>query len=240
MQKTLNKARKALFSEKNPRDAIEILRPLMQSNQYSSLTKLARRPFAELAALSHELICEYDLACGYFISIDDYYQSGYCHMLKGNLDKAFDYWKELLKIRSNHWCTTLAGLITGYLNCMPTFLQIRNHMEADIVHLIEANQDIMAFNIVKNSKLLSEINLEAYKFSGRALFNAGKIEESFPLLILGQKALPCDPEIYYHLGQYYQAVGKEKNACLMLKQCLLISPFYTPAIWLLENIQEQA
>jgi len=46
---------------------------------------------------------------------------------------------------------------------------------------------------------------------------------------MGQKILPNDPEIYYHLGQYSQSVGALSEAKSMYKHCLLLSPSYTPA-----------
>lgn len=236
MNRTLNKARSTLLVEKKPDDALSLLLPWMQEQQKHSL--LERRPLIELVALAYEFKQEYDEAASCFLSIEDFYQSGYCRMLKGDLESAFDCWKNLLAMRSNHWCLTLSGLVTGHLSSVPTFLQIRNHLEADVVHLVQAGQDLLVTNMMRYAGVLADINFETYKFLGRGLLNAGKLGEAGVLLLKGQQVLPNDPEIYYHLGQYYHALGNRTDALLMLQQCVLISPHYTPARWLLEELRQ--
>jgi tetratricopeptide (TPR) repeat protein len=70
--------------------------------------------------------------------------------------------------------------------------------------------------------------------------HAGHLQEAGSFLIRGQKALPNDPEIYFHLGQYSMALNHHTEARLMLKQCLLISPTYRPASELLGKLPESA
>ncbi len=231
---TLNQARKALFLEDQPDTALSLLAPLLESR--ADLSAEDERPVVELAGLCYERKHLFDQACDLFYSIMDYYQAGYCLMLKGHPEKATEHWKHLLMMRPNHWCLTLYGLVTSSLNCIPTFLQIRNHLEADIVHLTRAGQTIMTNQLLLYVDLLSDVNYEAYKFAGRGLFNAGRIKDAGPYLLKGQRILPNDPEIYYHLGQYYHAIGELKQASMMLRQCLMINATYTPARWLLDKI----
>lgn len=223
----LNQARKALFIEERPNDTLQILKPLMEKR--ADLVFSEQRALAELVGLAYEKQQQYDEATEAFSVGGDLYQSGYCQMLGGNLPKAAEIWKNLLPERPNHWCLTLYGMVTGNLNSLPTFLQIRNHLEADIVYLSRAGQTAMAENILRYVDTLSDINYEVYKFAGRALFHAGRLDKAGLFLLRGQKALPNDPEVYYHLGQYYHSLGNNDDAALMLHQCLLISPTYLPA-----------
>ncbi len=238
MECDLNPARQLLLVEKNAREALDYLAPMLPHCDGISVAE--RKNLVELAALAHARLGNYDRASEIFMLNQDAYQAGYCQMLQDNMDAALDYWKRVVPLRNNHWCVTLYGLVTGRLNSLPTFLQIRNHMEADIMHLCVAGRQEMVRNIIKYVDLLSDINYEAYKFAGRALMHSGQYEEAERLLLKGQKALPNDPEIYYHLGQFYHIVDKPEEATLMLKQCLLISSVYLPARRLLQIISGSA
>jgi predicted Zn-dependent protease len=234
---TLNLARKTLYIEGNPEEALKILSPM-----YAERDKLGFAdvwPMIELMGTARSQRKEFDEATELYLSIKDFYEAGYNQMLKGNLDSAVAHWKNLIYERQNHWCVSLYGLATGNLTTLPTFLQIRNHYEADIILLARAGQKQLADNLILNISTLSDINYESYKFAGRAFFHVGDYEKAGWLLLRGQRALPNDPEIYYHLGQYYYAIGKMEESALMLQQCILISPMYTPAKELHTKIQQQ-
>jgi hypothetical protein len=223
----LNTARKTFFLENNPEEAIQLIKSFLEDPSEFSVDK--RRAFGELAGLACEDQRHYDEGANIFASIKDHYEAGYCQMLKGSLDIAVKEWTNLVHERPNHWCITLYGLITGSLNSLPTCLQLRNHLEADIMHLVYAGQTKMVDNLLKYLDILSDINYEVYKFAGRSFLHSGLYDAAAPLLLKGQKILPNDPEIYYHLGQYYYAIGKNEDSAIMLHQCLLITPSYTPA-----------
>lgn len=173
-----------------------------------------------------------------YLTLEDDYQAGYCAMLQGDLQKVQMHWGKILSKKPTHWCVSLYGMITGQLRTYPTLFQIRNHMESDIANFITANQLGYLENMLTHVDLLTQLNLEAPKFAGRALLNAGWVERAGPFLLKGQKSLPNDPEIYFHLGQYSVAMDHAKEARMMLKQCLLISPTYLPAKELLNQIGE--
>ncbi len=238
MQETLKAVQTALFLENNPTMALELAAPLLAER--SKLSFSEERTLVEIAGLSEEFLQHYDEASRYFISISDYYQSGYCQMLKGSLHSALEFWKPLVMMRQNHWCITLYGLITNQVRSLPTFLQIRNHLEADIFHLIHANQMGMVNNMLQHVDFLAHTNLEAYKFVGRALLHAGQLDRCVEYLLRGQKTLPNDPEVYFHLGQYYFLVRQFEEASLLLNQCLLITASYTPARDLLDKIHAES
>lgn len=238
MHATLNQARQALFLEDKPDEALDVLADLTKNLTHLELQY--RLAVGELVGLAYERKGLYEEAGQTFITIGDRFQSGYCYMLLGRLDKATDCWRSMLADRPNHWCLILHGMVTSTLNALPTFLQIRNHIEADVIHLLRAGQEDMVTSLLRYVDVLSDINYECYKYVGRALFNAGKLEKAAEFLLKGQRTLPNDPEVYYHLGQYYHAVGQLEEAALMLHQCLLISATYTPARELHDAIHDRS
>lgn len=236
MRETLTQARKALFLEENPDEALQILTPALENP--SALSKEYQVAMVELAGFSKIKLKRYTDAASLFDSIGDNYQTGYCHMLNGSLEKSVKYWQPLLQMRQNHWCLALYGMVSLQFNCIPTFFQIRNHAEADIMHLAASGQLLFMENMLKYTDFLADINFEAFKFVGRALFHAGFVKRAGEFLLRGQKLLPNDPEIYFHLGQYYHALEQYDEAKMVLQQCLLITPSYTPAIDVLNSIEK--
>jgi tetratricopeptide (TPR) repeat protein len=179
--------------------------------------------------MAHQKCQKWEEATHLFADIEDFYQAGYSQLLAGSLYGVQVHWMKLPAIRANHWCLSLYGLVTGQLTAFPTFLQVRNHLEADIILLSRANQTSMVNNLLRFIDTLATINFEAYKFTGRALFYVKRMDDVEEFLLKGQKLLPGDPEVYYHLGQYYHAMGDSRKCRLALQQCLMISPTYTPA-----------
>jgi tetratricopeptide (TPR) repeat protein len=177
---------------------------------------------------------------GLYEAIQDHYQAGYCALMTGNIPMVQHQWGQVLQQRPNHWCISLYGMVTQHLRSYPTLFQIRNHLESDIANLITAQQNTFVKNLLLHIDFLSQLNLESPKFAGRALMHAGWLEDAGGFLIQGQKLLPNDPEIYFHLGQYSLIRRHHQEAHLMLKQCLLISPTYSPAKELIQQLPETA
>ncbi len=232
----IQEARDLIFRDKNPVKAEEALRPLM--NKPTSIQE--KRAVFELMGIILRDQKRYSEAAKLYDDIEDFYQSGYCAMLQGQLKTVQQCWGKVLSVRQDHWCVSLYGLITGQLRTYPTIFQIRNHMESDISNLIAAKQNDYLDNLLKHVELLSQINLESPKFAGRSLMNAGLLNRAGAYLLQGQKMLPNDPEIYFHLGQYSFELNHVKEARLMLQQCLMISPTYRPASELLSRLAEPA
>lgn len=179
---------------------------------------------------------EYLQAAQVYQWIKDDYQAGYCFLLAGDLKQTRDHWFRLYQERQNHWCVALYGLVTRQLNVYPTLFQIRNHIETDITNLIAAQQHEMLENLLTYGDFLSQLNIESHKFIGRALMHCRWLERAHGYLLKGQRCLPQDPEIYYHLGQYCFAIRRYDDAQIILNQCLLISPSYYPAKRLMEEL----
>jgi tetratricopeptide (TPR) repeat protein len=234
----LNPIRDKLFKERNADTAYDLILPHVQQTK-SILKKMddaERRAVIELAGLILRKQQRYDEAAKLYDIIKDDYQSGYCYMLLGDLNSARDKWRHLLEVRQNHWAVSLFGLVSRQLMTFPTMFQIRNHIESDIANLIIANQLPLLENLLAYADFLCQLNLESYKFIGRALFNIGWLDRCSDYLLKAQSTLPNDPEIYYHLGQYSEARGSYEDARIVLNQRLLISPSYSPAKDLLKKI----
>lgn len=232
----LQEARDLLFKEKDPQKAEAALRPLLSTPK----TIYEKRAAFELMGIILRDQQKYADAAKCYEQIGDFYQVGYCAMLQGKLQQIQQAWGRVLATRQDHWCVSLYGLITRQLRSYPTIFQVRNHMESDIANLIAAKRSDYLENMLSHVDFLTQINLEAPKFAGRSLMNAGVLDRAGGYLLKGQKTLPNDPEIYFHLGQYSAALNHFKEAELMLKQCLMISPSYRPASDLLAQLPESA
>lgn len=232
----IQQARELFFRQKDPVQAEAALHPLLNKPE----TPAEKRAVHELMALILRSQLKFNDALKIYEGMNDFYQAGYCLMLQGQLHQVQQYWGRTLLKRNNHWCVSLYGLLTRQLATYPTLFQIRNHVESDIANLIEARQMEYLGNLLSYVEFLTQINLETPKFAGRALMHAGQYELARDFLVKGQKILPNDPEIYFHLGQYSMALKHYTEAQLMLKQCLLISPTYRPAKELLLTLPESA
>lgn len=227
--------RDRFFKAHDPEAAAALLKPIMAQ----PLSPEEKRAVYELMALAHRERKQFKEAMALYVAIHDHYQAGYCAMLMGDLQGVQTHWSQVVTERQNHWCRSLFGMIVHRLDCYPTIFQVRNHIESDIANLIAAGRVDFLENLLSYVDFLTQMNLEAPKFAGRALMHAGWLDRAGKFLIKGQKALPNDPEIYFHLGQYGVAQKHYREARLMLNQCLLISPTYTPARELLGQIAGQ-
>jgi tetratricopeptide (TPR) repeat protein len=233
----LSEPRTCFFQEKNPQAALQLIRPYLLKR---GLSEVERRATGELAGLLYRHLRQYDEAVKVYREIGDDYQAGYCLLLAGKLQDLKPYWGRVIQKRPNHWCASLYGMVTHQVSVYPTLLQIRNFLETDVANLIWANQTGLLENLLLYASFMAQMNMETYKFLGRALLYAGWSEKASFYLYEGQRLLPNDPEIYYHLGQFNLHQGKPQDARLMLNQCLLISPSYTPARELLTHIPPAA
>jgi len=232
----LTPARDKFFKERDAEGAYKLLAPLLRQKPANPAE---RRALHELAGLCLRELKRYADAVELYEAIDDEYQAGYCELLQGRAAHVQKHWLPLIQKRPNHWCLHLYGMMTRQLATYPTLFQIRNHLESDISNFIKAGQMPIVDNIVSYADFLQQLNLESCKFVGRAFFNARELDpacldKAAPYFMKGQKALPNDPEVYYHLGQYKLEKGELGDARVLFNQCLLISPTFMPAKELLE------
>ncbi len=232
----LTPIRDLFFKENDPKQAYAILARYLNDRKLSAEEK---RAVYELAGLILRAQKKYDDAIRLYSDIKDPYQAGYCEMLKGNLPSARNYWTRTISKpegRENNWSLTLFGMISRQLQTYPTSFQVRNHIEADIHNLITAMQFDYLENLLSYADFLIQINPESYKFLGRSLMHSGWVDRASEYLLKGQKTLPNDPEIYFHLGEYSEKKELFEDARIMLHQCLLISPTYQPAKDILKRL----
>jgi len=225
--------RELFFAQHQTDDALRLLKPIMTNN---TLSPQEQRACLELAALIYRHQKHFDLAQDCYATLDAPYQYGYCYMLQGKVEKAKPHWAKVVQTRENHWCQTLLGVLTQTVVGYPTLLQVRQHFEADLANIIFNCQWGYLNALLTAVDWLNECNPETYKFAGRTLMHCGLLDQAEPYLLEAQKTLPNDAEAYFHLGQFYWLQGAPSNAAILLNQCLLISPTYTPAHHLLAAI----
>lgn len=236
----LLQARQALYVQHNAMMCLRhlndpTLRARLERNGQSAWPQVA--VYVELGGYALLSQQQYEAAAQHFAQVGRRYLAGYAWMLAGDMEQARQQWVQLVPQRGNHWCVHLFGMVTKQLTTYPTFLQVRNHLEADISHLVTAGQEESLANVLAALDTLAQSNPEAYKLAGRALMNVNRLAPAKPLLLRAQSILPQDAEIYFHLGQLYARSENWREARLMLRQCLAINACYTPAQWLLEKVQ---
>lgn len=231
-KKAIYKTHELLVKEQNSLEAIDFIKGFINDNNVKD------------AGISHWLgLCyleagQLNECISTYLDVNGYYQAGFCELLRGNDSKAFEYWQNVKVSEVQHWSNCLKTMIKGKIVKHPTFLNIRNHLECDLGYLLRFKQETFANNILLLADRLVDFNMEAYKFIGRALLNNGYSNVSVKFLIEGQKILPNDPEIYYHLGQYSLMVGAKGEAITKFRHCKILSPSYTPADDRLKELNE--
>lgn len=222
-KKVVKKAHELLILNGSPNECSAFIKDIIDHSETKD------RGLVQWLGLSYMEANKFDLAKRAFESGGFYYQAGYCELLLGNLGKAKNHWKKQPESSVKDWSRALETMVQGRVEHKPTYLALRNYLEMDIGYLLKANQTKFAENIVNITIQLAEINLECLKFAGRALLHNGYANLAVNLLLDGQKILPSDPEIYYHLGQYSLTVGAYNEARSMFSHCKMLSPSYTPA-----------
>jgi len=227
----LKPIRQACYRDKDYAHAWRLIEPLIKRPDTKWSTE-EQRAVCDLAATILRARLLFREALVLYEAIGDDYQAGYCHLLMKDMEALRPYWTRTLEKRKNHWCVTLFGLANLQLNTVPTMFQIRQYLEGDISNFLLADCKPFVRSTISYANELGQINLESPKFIGRALLNSDRpewLEEADRLLMLGQKLLPNDPEVYFHLAQTRIRQGEIKDAILMLKQSLMINPGFMPA-----------
>ncbi|MDD3014820.1 MAG: hypothetical protein PHC34_14050 [Candidatus Gastranaerophilales bacterium] len=231
LKKIINNARYEILVKKNPKNVIIELYNLLETRQGCDNASLK-----QILALAYLENRNYKEASEIYQELDEKYQAGYCELLLGNEDNARKFWFYAPESGASSWGRCLIEFINVKVKQIPTFLQVRNHLESDLGYLIRADQLTYTENIIKCGEILTSINPESYKFIGRALMNNGFANLAINYFLKSQKMIPQDPEIYFHLGQYSYIVGAYEEGKKMLRQCIEMNKFYTPAVKLLEKL----
>lgn len=216
----VKKANSALWLDRNPDKVLDII----QGEHCHNKEEL------DLLAAAHFELGNIPKALNYYKLAGAHYQEGFCELLLGNEPKAKELWYSIPENSAVLWGRSLLDFINLEIKKLPSFLQIRNFLECDIGHFIRTDNLEYAENLISCNEVLAQLNLESYKFIGRALFNYGFLAQSYKYFEKSRKLIDNDPEIYFHLGQYFYSTNDTKECIKMLDKCVELNKEYTPAI----------
>lgn len=234
--KELNAARKLIFIDEKLQEATQSLSTLKKQVNLASYETFALLELQAIIAFKQKKYLE---AARLFKESGNLYHEGYSYLMANKSDEAANCWNKLLTTYPHHWCMSLYGMLARNLQTMPTFLQIRNHLELDVFELHRAGHHLWLQNLLQYGEYLSQINLETWKYLGRAFLNAGINDAQAEIYLMqGQKILPNDPEVYFHLGELRIKQKRWEEAQMVLRQGIQINKTYTPAITLLNEVEK--
>jgi len=232
VNKLVNEATIEILVNKNPQKVICNFNELINTNKENV------EELKNVLALAFFENKNYSEAAKIYYELKKYYQAGFCELLLGNKAKAKNIWFNAEDSGAICWARCLIDLIEVKIDLIPTFLQIRNHLESDLSYFIQAYKIEYAENVIQCGDFLADINPETNKFIGKALMNSGYPNLSVNFFIKSRELIPNDPEVYYYLAQYSFETGAISEARHFLKQCLDLNISYTPAKKLLDKIGE--
>lgn len=234
MDNDINKLVNHLYSEilvhKNFEKVISELSHLINVENKQVLNNVSALAFFEKGS--------YKEASELYLAQNNYYQAGFCELLLGNKERARELWFNADDSPAVCWARCLIDMIDVKIELIPSFLQIRNFLECDLTYFIRAGKLNYAENVIQCSEFLADINPETHKFIGKALMNNGFPNLAVDFFMKSKDIISNDPEIYYHLAQYSLQINAFNEARLLLKQCLDLNRYYTPAKNLLIKIGE--
>ena len=179
----------------------------------------------------------YEDAFKEYLSLEMYYECGYCKFILGDIENAKLFWqKSHIDSPAITWGQNVSRLCSLMVPHSLTFFQIRNFLERDLQLLIENNQLIMVENIISAADILAEFNPETYKFIGRVLMNNGYFDIAYEFLLKSRDICYKDCEIHFLLAQFYLAKGNNKEAIKILEKSISLNSSYFPAKKLLSQI----
>lgn len=231
----IKEARKDLLVKKKPSNAIKSLLALSKNENFVN-----NNLYKNLLAMAYLENKNYSGAANTFLEIGETYQAGFCELLQGKIDTAADLWfNSTSESEACNWGKCLLYLINSDVNYLPSFMQIRNHLECDISYLIRANRLDYAENIIKCSDELVAVNPEAYKYIGKALTYSGYTNLAVNYFLKSQEMIPQDSEVYYYLAQYSISAKIYEEGKNLLKKALELNQHYVPAKNLLDKIEKK-
>lgn len=228
----INKAKREVLISKNPVKALEML---SDAEKYK-LNEEELTHLRNLLGFIHLENRDYRKAAEIYRQLGENYKAGFCELLQGNEAEAESLWEKAADCEPVRWGKCLINFIKLKKGDMPTFLQIRNHLEVDIGYFIEANKFNYVENILKYDKLFITVNLESHKLIGRVMLNYGYYNLARKYLLKSLDVIPEDAETYYFLGQYNYQIGAYRESERALEYCLEMNSGYVPARYLLEKL----
>lgn len=229
--KKVYEARKELLCEKNFEKAVESLKKLLVNPDKDYI-----RFVKQSLALAYFQGMQYTDASQIFHELDERYQEGFCYLLQGNERKAREIWYNSKPSEAISWGRCLIDHIRRDVQEIPSFIQIRNHLESDITYFIKAGKLDYASNVVHLADFFADINLESYKFIGKALMFSGYANLAIKYFNQAKEIIPQDAENYYHIAVYFIMNKAPEEAKEMIELCLSYNENYTPAKNLIKTL----
>ncbi|OGI03452.1 MAG: hypothetical protein A2Y25_10670 [Candidatus Melainabacteria bacterium GWF2_37_15] len=225
----LNQARKEVLVNKNYKKAVEILNSIKEIEDIEI--------FYNTLGLAYLESGEYGKAAEIYKQSGKKYPAGFCELLSGNEEAAKKLWESAPDSSPCRWGKCVLDFIKLRKGPVPTYLQIRNHLETDLGYFIQADKLRYAENLMKNDTVFISVNLESYKLIGRVLLNFGFMNMAKKYFIKSLGVVPDDAESYYYLGQYYYKIGAYGDSKSAIEKSLAYNQSHTPSRKLLGKLE---
>ena len=158
----------------------------------------------------------------------------YWAILKDDLLSAQAVFETLDSPRAR-WGIAFSDILRGYVEHYPTYFEIRNFLEIDLDFLIKNEKIEYVEQILGSLKLLSDINIDTYKYVARVMFENKLYKACREYLEKSKDIFYNDPELHFLYAKYYIKTREYDNADFHLEECLNILPDYYPA----KNLQKE-
>jgi len=222
-------ARQELLINKNSEKAIDTLKAIEDFGENDLYQKTLAFAYLENR--------DYQKAAEIYKNIGDYYNAGYCALLQGNEAETEKLWHMAADSPALRWGKCMLDYIKLRSGPIPSYFQIRNHLEVDISYFIKANKIRYAENLMKYDYVFISVNLETYKLIGRALLSHGFLNVARKYFIKSLGVEPKDAETYFYLAKYDFQVGAYGEAKSNLERCIELNKNHLPARETLEEIK---
>ncbi len=137
------------------------------------------------------------------------------------------------------WGLVLAGIISGYMEFLPSYFEIRNFYEIDLDFLIKNEKTHYIEMLLSSLKYLEEINKEIYKYTARVMYENRLYNSAFEYMNKAKEIFYNDPELHFMLAKAYIDAKQFKMADSSLSECLKFVPSYFPALKMRREIADK-
>ena len=223
----INQARREILINKDFNKALAILDEFKEKGEL----------FYNTLGLAYLEIGNYTRAAEIYKHIGEKYPAGFCELLLGHEKEAKALWESAPDSPPCTWGRALLDYINLGRGPVPTFLQIRNHLEVDMGYFIQANKHVYVENLMKCDDIFISINFESYKLIGRVLLNYGYLNLAKSYFIKSIGILPEDAEGFYYLGLCLYQAGLYKECRESLERALGNNPSHLPSRRMLERLK---
>lgn len=136
------------------------------------------------------------------------------------------------------WGVIFVSILEGFLQEYPTFFELRNFLEIDLDFLIKNQKINYVEQFLGALDILSGINQEVYKFTGRVMFENKLYSAALKYMEKSKQIYYNDPELHFMFAKYYIQFHNKQEAYYYINECLKLLPEYYPALELKQKIEE--